>query len=82
MAVARWHRMKELADLYLCPTVLSEYDTADLPYIPPTVAGSDPSSQNGQNFHFDQSPGMPSQLEDQDNFYTCFYQAVSALLLL
>jgi hypothetical protein len=78
----RWYYMKDLADLYLRPALLSEYVAADLPYIPPTIDGSDPSSQNEQDFHFDQSPKAPLQLKAQDIFYTRFYQAVSALWLL
>lgn len=53
-----------------------------MPYIPPTIDGSDPSSRSEQDFHFDQSPKPPSQLKAQDHFYTRFYQAVSALWLL
>ena len=63
------------------PSLHFEFIGGELPYLPPTLDGSDPNSRDEQDFHLDQRPLPLSQIKAQDEFQRRVYQAVSAFWL-
>jgi len=58
-----------------------EFIAGELPYLPPTLDSSDPTSRNEQDFHLDQRSLRLSQFKAQDEFQRRVYQTVNALWL-
>ena len=79
--VKRWDHMRQLAAAYQLPSLHFKFIGGTLPYLPPTLDGSDPNLRNEQDFHLDQHPLRLSQFKAQDEFQRRVYQAVSALWL-
>lgn len=63
------------------PSLHFKFIGGELPYLPPTLDGSDASSRNEQDFHLDQPRLCLSQFKAQDEFQRRVYQAVGALWL-